>query len=457
MQRHRHLLDDAFGHGRRRQDVGGLDQTESARRGDREFGSRVARDAAAGPDRRVEPDVREDGEAELLLRRERVHVGAALTAPVHETVEGAVVGDEGRLVELDGEPEEEREVRLHHGELVGRERGASRIRDRQPARRERHDLGRVPVRRLEGVANQRRVGDLQSRSTGRTRTVGERAEQAVVRVDELAAERRQAEELLPDLRPRAAGARHEVGAHGRTDRHRRDTAVIDGDGHRDDAAVELHLEHARGGVARPERADAIEDGVPAAVPQVAEVEDRVDDRRRVARRDPSDVRAPDVPDGVRHTAAHLLGAAGHDVHELRPEHPLGGHDVVAVEEHGREAARRVGEPVERKVARDERMVRGRDLERRRRVRGPGVQLVLRAVVRTGVEMAARAGLDAVAAHLHVPEERLPEGDGRRVVADEEGEVGGLGNRDRLERGGRRGQDLGPDVPAEERPSKHGGE
>ena len=103
------------------------------------------------------------------------------------------------------------------------------------------------------------------------------------------------------------------------------------------------------------------------------------------------------------------------------------------------------------------MVRGRDLERRRRVRGPGVQLVLRAVVRTGVEMAARAGLDAVAAHLHVPEERLPEGDGRRVVADEEGEVGGLGNRDRLERGGRRGQDLGPDVPAEERRSKHGGE
>src|SRR5262249_38671350 len=105
--------------------------------------------------------------------------------------------------------------------------------------------------------------------------------------------------------------------------------------------------------------------------------------------------------------------------------------------------------------RGERVVRACDLEGRRTVDGARVQLVLRPAIRTGVEVAARAGLNAVAAELHVPEERLTERDGRRLVTDEEREVRGFRNRNGFERWGRRGQHLGSDGRAQQSGTKHG--
>ena len=54
------------------------------------------------------------------------------------------------------------------------------------------------------------------------------------------------------------------------------------------------------------------------------------------------------------------------------------------------------------------------------------ELVLRAGVGAGAEVAARARLDAVAADLHVPEERLAEGDRHRRILDELARFAGPG-------------------------------
>jgi hypothetical protein len=68
----------------------------------------------------------------------------------------------------------------------------------------------------------------------------------------------------------------------------------------------------------------------------------------------------------------------------------------------------------------------------------GVADGVRPVFSTGcprrVEMAGRAGGHAVAPHLHVPEQRLPEGDGGAPVAHEFGQIGRLRYRDGFERG-----------------------
>src|SRR5207245_4223094 len=77
----------------------------------------------------------EDVEPGLLLRGQGAET-------CHEAVEGAVVGDERRLVELNGQPEEERAVLLHHRELAGGERGARGGGDGPDAGRGGHDLVR---------------------------------------------------------------------------------------------------------------------------------------------------------------------------------------------------------------------------------------------------------------------------------------------------------------------------
>ena len=59
----------------------------------------------------------------------------------------------------------------------------------------------------------------------------------------------------------------------------------------------------------------------------------------------------------------------------------------------------------------------------------GADLVLGSVVGAGLEVAAAAGLNAVAAELHVPEQSLAQFEQRRFVTDEGGEVAGWGDRD----------------------------
>ena len=78
----------------------------------------------------------------------------------------------------------------------------------------------------------------------------------------------------------------------------------------------------------------------------------------------------------------------------------------------------IGELVERKVRRLQLMVRAAKIDRPVRVVGTArIQLVDRARIGTGAEVARPARLHAVAPHLHVPEERLPQRDGDVAVAD----------------------------------------
>src|SRR5205823_8404702 len=116
-------------------------------------------------------------------RRPRVALGA-LTAPLEggepvvlrrgqggtpqlDAIEEAVVGDEGGLVELDREAEEEREVLLHHRELAGGERRAGGRGDGEDAGREGHDLVGVALLGVEGRRDQRYVRRRQGARAGR--------------------------------------------------------------------------------------------------------------------------------------------------------------------------------------------------------------------------------------------------------------------------------------------------
>jgi hypothetical protein len=78
----------------------------------------------------------------------------------------------------------------------------------------------------------------------------------------------------------------------------------------------------------------------------------------------------------------------------------------------------VPEPAERIIGSHQILIgRGVDLQRQIPAEVIGIELVLGAVVRAGVEVARGAGLHAVAPHLHIPEQRLAEGL-RRTSTDE---------------------------------------
>src|SRR5213076_2657946 len=111
----------------------------------------------------------------------------------------------------------------------------------------------------------------------------------------------------------------------------------------------------------------------------------------------------------------LLGQPADEPDEVPLEDALGAHHVAAVREDAGEAVVAIGEAVEGKVRPRHRAVgTGNELKG---VVASRVHLVLAAAIRSRVEVAARAGLDAVAADLHVPEQSLAEGDGGLPVLD----------------------------------------
>ncbi len=164
------------------------------------------------------------------------------------------------------------------------------------------------------------------------------------------------------------------------------------------------------------------------IPEAVEVERRREDRRRVARLHPAQaLEQRDRIDFIVHQSkirqqrphpTHRSGAerAGTDQHVLELPEPDAHrrHDVVAVLEHVFRIEQRfagdvgIRQPVEREVADLQVQVGGAAVQLQGVVTSlvVGVQLVPGAVVHARDEVAGGAGLDAVAADLHVPEQRL---------------------------------------------------
>jgi hypothetical protein len=185
--------------------------------------------------------------------------------------------------------------------------------------------------------------------------------------------------------------------------------------------------------ARTLHADPVEDGPRPAIPEVVEGERGVDHRRRVARLRPARVDALDVEHRVGDHDGLVPDRAGLHADELPEMDPLGRHDVVDVPEHGRVPIGGIGELVRWKVRRGQLVVRAAQIDRRVGIVCPArVQLVDRAGIGARAEVTGRARLHAVAAHLHVPEERFAERHGALAVANVGLEVGGIGRANSLQ-------------------------
>ena len=317
----------------------------------------------------------EHGEPEPLLGVE----GAGV--PVQERVVARLVRDLRRPVEHDGQPPVQGEVVLHDREAV-------------------HHRARVPPRRIERGPDQRRVGGVEAEA----REPGERAQHAVGGVHELLAERPEREELAAELGEAPPRARHLDAIVRRPDFLGRQASVGEGDLDRCRHAVG-HAQDPGGWVGRSRGVHAVEDVVRAAVPEVPEVEDRVDAEGRVPACDLAIV----AERAAENRPAAVHGAGEVQADEVPLEHALGADHIIDGdgEVGGRQGAAR-RHCLEDSV-------------------GARVDRVDGAVVRARVEVARGAGLHAVAARLCLPEERLAQLDCSVPVHHEGTEVGRQGN------------------------------
>ena len=344
----------------------------------------------------------------------------------HEPIERSPLRDQGQLVHLDGEAEEQREVGLHLGVEAVDSVDADLL------------LG-VPVPRQEGLLDELGVANPQTWAAAPR----EPPEHAVLRMHELASKRAEAEELTADSREGPIDERHFLAVHRRPDRLGSQARVGDANLGSDQGAAIVD-EDPRVSVQGAEDADPVEEVVGSPVQEVRVIEHRVDDRRGVPWLDPPRVHAGHAEDLVEIGLPQVEGARR--VHPLEPgaEDPLRRCHVVRVVKNLPPlmvVLFRVREGVERKVGLLQRVVgaatgagAGRTEEvllGRLHVPEPRVQLVLDPVVGEGVKVARAAGL-TVAAGLHVPEQRLAEPDrgllGGRAGFQELGEIVDLGDR-----------------------------
>ncbi len=304
---------------------------------------------------------------------------------------------------------------------------------------------------MERLADQVLVGHAEAGF----RPTTEGAEHAIVGTHALARERQEtaeapaavtiascqiAHEVVADLRENPAPSRHLESAQGRPHRLRGKARVVD-----------EHAGHQRLGslvgavdegvrIAVAEGIDAVEEVLGPQVPEVPVVEDRVDHRGRVAR-----LHATHVGGAVTLPAVEPVGVLTGIARlpEDRKVHALRGRHVVGVGGDGRLTIRRIHQLSEREVLGEKPVVgplrvAGRGARReivvgiwRHATAGTELHaqqarahLVLGARVGARAEVARRARLHAVAAHLHVPEQRLTEHDGDGLVDDEVLEVRG---------------------------------
>ena len=294
----------------------------------------------------------EDGHAGLLVRTQGCGVA------FQEPVDAGVVGDQGGLVELDRQPEEEREVGLHLVEARIGHHGLARLRNQRHARvllighhdtAERDRARGHPVSRVEGLLDQGVVRDQEAWGAWDQEAPGQWAQHAVVRRHHLLGQWHHArrQQLVADLREGAVSAGH-------LERAARRPHRLGGQAPQRNLYVDLlqlHADQLPDVVVRvpiPEGVGAVEVVVGPPVPEVAEVIDGVDHGRRVARFDPSHVHPPNG-EAVRvgHAVAsvdrgigccqggkHLERAGRDDVDEVAPEDALRRGDVVGVEQDG---------------------------------------------------------------------------------------------------------------------------
>ena len=290
---------------------------------------------------------------------------------------------------------------LVHRRLVGDQCALVGLDRLAPVRREGILECRVRIRRAEGRPGQVTVAGVQTVATG----AGQRAEDAVFRAHLLELERLAGQHLRAQRVGAVEGAvraRHLHRVVRRTIRLRSEAGV----GHIDQVAVAVVA-----GVA--EWVEAVEVVVRAAVPEVVAVEDSVDDLGRLATGD------------LAVLAEYRI--AGH-IANVRRMARIG----VDADEVGGYLACRAEPIVIGDIShRQDRLARAGDALRIEdtvvaRVDGIGQSRVL-----TRDEVAGRASLLAVAAHLDVPEQRLAQLHGGSLVSD--GPAAGGGRRYTAER------------------------
>ena len=319
----------------------------------------------------------------FLLRRQRTLI------TIHVAIERSLLGNQRRLVQQDGHTEVEREVQFKVIPFTGdggrvRSVAMSLTVDRNPARM-------VPEFRTERSPDQLPIAH--GKPSGADLLVAserQRSQHAVRRIHPLLHHRHCIQKAPSDLRPGTSGMGHFHAAQHGTDRLGSQAGV----GQPDPAQTQLVTGIIPIGrslpVAGAPRRPTVEDLVRPTIPEVADVEDRVDDRRT-------------MPPGrlpLRSMSSHR-------------------HDPVSLTRHGSHAGRSAD------VVRSDQSRQQVDpciLAGCENSIHASMESTLHPTVGTCVVMTGGAGRPAVTAHLHVPEKSLPQLHRRTPVLHQRQEV-----------------------------------
>src|SRR5438270_1567736 len=197
-------------------------------------------------------------------------------------------------------------------------------------------------------------------------------------------------------------------------------------------AGRIHAEQFRMRITRAEGIHAIESVLSPAIPEVAIVENSIDDRRRIARRTAPDVDGSTVP--IR-DAEYWIGDCGfifsglgqNHIVEVKTEYSLRPDNIVVLRYNRRSLIVHVSQPVQREIS-DAELVIGAESRLESGGVGRGIaiavnppqtwiSLVERATICTSIKVAACACRIAVAAKLHFPEKSFAQRDCRRFILD----------------------------------------
>jgi len=196
------------------------------------------------------------------------------------------------------------------------------------------------------------------------------------------------------------------------------------------AGLRVDAPDASGRVDRPKRIHAVEPCVRAAIPELADIEDGVDDRRRMAPGHLAELLALRREDGLGHVAADLL-ARCIEADEVAAQDAGTSRDVIDAALPRAEAVRWIRELRQREQRRWCARA-GRDARREAAVR-TRMEDVVHPRIGAGVMVACRAGGLAVAPETDIPEQRLAEADGGVAIGDILVDGGGDRDWDGLER------------------------